>query len=430
MIQIRKYILLTVALFALTTAMAQDLEDSIKVHYRLEESKLDLSYKNNGITLDSLARILNIRNADTTNILQQVYIIGRASPEGNWDFNYRLSQKRAASMLEHLNKITEIPDSLITSKHIVQDWNLLLYLVERDSAVPYQNEVIELIRQYKGEETNAAPNTTLFNKLRSFKNGVPYRYIYKNLFPELRISTVVVAYNREPEPIVEEPEPEPEPDTVIVEPVIPDTIVTDTVAEIQQPIEVEKERKPLYMALKTNLLYDVALVPNIGAEYYIGNNISITGGWHYAWWNNKTKYWRTYGGELGARYWFGSKAMEKPLQGHHAGLYGQAVTYDFLAFGNKGYMSGNPGKSLFNSANYVIGLEYGYSLPIAKRLNMDFVVGVGYHGGKYNEYKLQDSHYVWQALHKRSFFGPTKAEISLVWLLGYGNTNNNKKGGL
>ena len=167
MIQIRKYILLTVALFALTTAMAQDLEDSIKVHYRLEESKLDLSYKNNGITLDSLARILNIRNADTTNILQQVYIIGRASPEGNWDFNYRLSQKRAASMLEHLNKITEIPDSLITSKHIVQDWNLLLYLVERDSAVPYQDEVIELIRQYKGEETNAAPNTTLFNKLRS-----------------------------------------------------------------------------------------------------------------------------------------------------------------------------------------------------------------------------------------------------------------------
>ena len=92
MILIRKYILLTVALFALTTAMAQDLEDSIKVHYRLEESKLDLSYKNNGITLDSLARILNIRNADTTNILQQVYIIGRASPEGNWDFNYRLSQ--------------------------------------------------------------------------------------------------------------------------------------------------------------------------------------------------------------------------------------------------------------------------------------------------------------------------------------------------
>jgi hypothetical protein len=35
---------------------------------------------------------------------------------------------------------------------------------------------------------------------------------------------------------------------------------------------------------------------------------------------------------------------------------------------------------------------------------------------------------VWQATKNRTMIGPTKLEISLVWLLGYGNENE-KKGG-
>ena len=78
--------------------------------------------------------------------------------------------------------------------------------------------------------------------------------------------------------------------------------------------------------------------------------------------------------------------------------------------------------------NYSTGIEYGYSLPIAKKLTLDFVIGLGYWGGNYYEYVPIDNHYVWQATKKRNWFGPTKAEISLVWLLGRGNYNS-KKGG-
>ena len=40
-----------------------------------------------------------------------------------------------------------------------------------------------------------------------------------------------------------------------------------------------------------------------------------------------------------------------------------------------------------------------------------------------------DNHYVWKATKKRNWFGPTKAEVSLVWLLGggYGNEKKNSK---
>ena len=67
-------------------------------------------------------------------------------------------------------------------------------------------------------------------------------------------------------------------------------------------------------------------------------------------------------------------------------------------------------------------------MPIARRLNLDFNIGLGYHWGEYKEYLPIDNHYVWQATKNRQFFGPTKAEVSLVWLIGCDNYNR-KKGG-
>ena len=77
----------------------------------------------------------------------------------------------------------------------------------------------------------------------------------------------------------------------------------------------------------------------------------------------------------------------------------------------------------------MFGVEYGYSLPIAKRLNIDFTLGIGYLGGKYIKYIAADNKYLWQSTHKVNWFGPTKAEISLTWLIGHGNYNNSKRKG-
>lgn len=127
------------------------------------------------------------------------------------------------------------------------------------------------------------------------------------------------------------------------------------------------------------------------------------------------------------RHWFGRRSEEKPLQGHHVGLYGGLVTYD-IEHGGRGYMGGKPGGTLFDKGNWFCGLSYGYSMPIARRLNIDFTIGFGYLGGEYREYIPVDNCYVWQATKQRHWFGPTKAEVSLVWLIGCDNKNW-KKGG-
>lgn len=204
----------------------------------------------------------------------------------------------------------------------------------------------------------------------------------------------------EPEPIPEpEPQPEPEP---IVEP---------------EP----EQCTPFYISAQTNLLYLLAAVPNVGVEFYLGKNWSVDTNWHYSWWKSDAKswYWRTYGGDLAIRKWFGKRAKQKPLTGHHAGVYGQMLTYD-VEIGGRGYLA--------DRWSWAAGVEYGYSLPIAKRLNLDLTLGVGYHWGMYDEYLPIDGHYVWQSTNKRRYIGPTKVEVSLVWLLGCNNTNA-KKGG-
>lgn len=192
--------------------------------------------------------------------------------------------------------------------------------------------------------------------------------------------------------------------------------------DAQEPTKHQEERTQYY-SIRMNMLYGLAAIPSFGAEYYFGKNWSIAGQWHYAKWNStrKNTFWQTYGGDLEIRYWVGSRAHEKPLTGHHLGLYGQMITYDFEWRGNKGYQAPD--------WNYGGGLAYGYSAPISTHLNIDFTLGVGYLGGDYMEYLPIDGHYVWQVSKKRKWFGPTKAEISLVWLLGKGNINQKKQKG-
>lgn len=196
-------------------------------------------------------------------------------------------------------------------------------------------------------------------------------------------------------------------------------------------------KETFYMDIRTNMLYDALLIPNIGVEMYLGKRWSVAANWMYGWWKTDRRhwYWRAYGGDIAIRKWWGKAAREKPLTGHHIGIYGQIFTYDFET-GGRGYMGGKPGGTLWDKMNYIVGAEYGYSLPIARRLNIDFTIGAGYWGGIYHEYKPEADYYVWQSTKERSWIGPTKAEISLVWLIGNGNTNrkfsgrkNREKGG-
>ena len=182
-------------------------------------------------------------------------------------------------------------------------------------------------------------------------------------------------------------------------------------------------QNPPVVALRTNLLFDALVLPNIGIEVALPMNFSLAADWFGTWISSKKSdfFWQGYGGYLSARWYFGKQAAECPMTGHHVGIYGSCLTHD-IEFGGKGYQADKMG--------FGGGVEYGYSLPIASCLCMDFNIGVGYQGGTYKTYQPANDgtgHYVWLATHKRRWWGPTKAEISLKWLIAPVTKKGGKK---
>lgn len=409
----------------LSAQTVHEVRDSVKIYFR--QGKIDLvpSLKGNQASLDRIADSMRIAYSDSIYRLQKILVVGGASPEGSVKFNKWLSEKRGGVLFDYLSRYGDLPDSMKTTEFLGRDWNGLIDLVQNDPDVPYRDETLTTLRSIVDELHKGTPTKTdPLLRIKRLHGGVPYLYMYTHHFPALRASRLYLWYEKVLNPAVAVPVPETNAE-VLVAPRDTVYVVTHDTVYIHVPCPEWR----FYMDISTNMLYDALLVPNIGVEFYIGKDWSVKADWMYGWWKRDTNhwYWRAYGGDIAVRKWFGRAAKNKPLTGHHLGVYGQIFTYDFET-GGRGYMGGKPGGSLWDKMNYAGGIEYGYSLPIARRLNLDFTIGIGYWGGIYHEYIPVDNCYVWQSTKQRHWFGPTKAEISLVWLIGKGNANS-KKGG-
>lgn len=382
-------------------------ERSVKIYFRRGTSALDENYMDNKVALQKFAeQISKLYGEAATAEPRQVYIYSSVSPEGDASHNSRLAQGRVKSISDWINRELkiDIADAFISHK---TDWDVLSELVHQREDVPYRDEVIEILE-------NDYSHKVRLNALATLRGGEPYKWLYTNLFPYMRYAAVECEFWVEPAPIQPE-QPENKQEVVVEEKV-------EKAEEVEQQVAVNvKEKTPFYMSLKTNMLYDLATIPNLGVEFYLGGNMSVAANGHLAWWKKDSKalYWRAVGGDVALRYWFGKASRVKPLTGHHVGVYGQTITYDF-DLGSNGIMA--------EKLNWAAGVEYGYSLPVARRLNIDFTAGVGYHWGIYKEYTPIDGHYSWLSTNRRKYFGPTKLEVSLVWLLGSGNYNKEKGG--
>lgn len=559
----------------------EDVEKSVKVYFRQSESKLDVNYMGNKAALLKFAEEVKMYYNDPTARFGQVHIISGVSPEGTKQINDHIARMRAQAIVSWINNEIKA-DVGYRVETMGVDWKKLTEMVEADVNVPYRDEVLDvLVNLPVSTIKNGVELTPRYTALRSMRNGVPYKYIFDNLFSQMRFAAARIEFWREAIPVLSitsevplrfpaeggkgllaftksvednivppaecpaewiqsltssannttfdvapndsteprtttislkyydkvydvpvEQEGKKEPVVEKVDPVMTltsantvdfaatggkdviayqknvadDVIPTATASEdwiesitptaegisytvaqntVQEPrtatitvesygqqhvvtvnqAAAEPTCKPFYMGIKTNMLYDLGAIPNIGAEFYLGANFSVVANWEYSWWKSDKKswYWRSYGGDVALRYWLGKASRNKPLTGHHLGLYGQMITYDFEV-GGRGYIADSGfGKDKSEDGtlgwNWAAGLEYGYSLPIARRLNIDFTLGVGYHWGNFKEYLPIDGHYVWQATKRRQYIGPTKLEVSLVWLIGCDNYNKkyNKK---
>lgn len=176
--------------------------------------------------------------------------------------------------------------------------------------------------------------------------------------------------------------------------------------------EVE-ERRPI-IALKTNMLFDAALMPNVEIEVPIGNRWSVNGEYLFPWWVTKDNRYclQILSGALEGRYWFANprnRQRRKVLTGQFIGLYAGIGEYD-LQWKESGYQG-----EFFIAA----GVSYGWATEIARNLHIEMSIGIGFLRTDYRHYHPIDNYQtlLWQENGKYTWLGPTKAKVSLVWML-------------
>ena len=407
----------------LANAYAASIQDSLRttIYFRPGYSLLELSYRDNAANMKALTQGIQTIKGNPCVQLQHIRILSAASPEGNSALNKRVAKRRGERLRDYLKETLVLPDSIFTVSSAGEDWQGLASLIAKEKT-PWRNKALQIIRHTPEWVTrNGKVVDGRKRQLQNLDGGKAWKYMLDNHFYTLRTGAVVVC---EVKTLAAESTPsaaEASQEQARLEPAS-QSPSSPPFPAIPSQVHPESQAPPVasYFALKSNLLYDALLVPNLSLEASIGSGWTLGAGGMLAWWSKdaKHRYWRIYGGDLEIRKYFGTLSKSKPLQGHHLGIYGDFLTYDF-EFGAKGYQS---------KATYAAGIKYGYSHPIANRLNLDFALGIGYLHSNYKTYVPRDGCYVYQETKKQKWLGPTQAEISLVWLLGKGNTNK-KKGG-
>lgn len=432
-------VLLITGTLAAATAMAQVPADSAKVYFRLGHRQYDPAFRNNSAGITPFVKEVKRHNAASN--IERITVRSYTSPDGSNSANERLSRNRCRTISEYLLNETGIDPSLIHTEAEGIAWDELTRMVEADAGVPYREEVLELLRTtpvWVFDNDNRVVGGRK-KSLMELRGGVPYRWLYTNIFPALRNAVAVSLFVKQPDATAATAPAAPEKLEKTESPGNPENL--ENLEEPEQLENLENLKKPEQhenlvnpaetaaetlpashtpwhrLAIKTNLLYDAILMPSLEVEYRFNDRWTANAEGDVAWWHNdpKHKYYQVMILSGEGRYWF-KHYNNRPWHGFYVGAFGGGGKYD-LENGKRGY----------KGTGYMAGISAGFMFPVSRNISFEAGLGVGYLNTKYEEYLPFEGHYVYQQTSRTGYFGPLKLKFALVWRLW--DINKNKKGG-
>lgn len=186
------------------------------------------------------------------------------------------------------------------------------------------------------------------------------------------------------------------------------------------------------VAVKTNLLYDATLTPNLGVEWGFAPQWSaqLSGSYH------GTEEWWRLGGEIRlghwlvqpqVKYWFCEK-FAGAFVGIN-GIFGRVMAVgsfplDFSQI-NPQYGVNLRSYLMEDCPTYGVGLSAGYDFVLGRHWNLELELGVGYVDAIGNDFEMEkdaNGHYFLSEgaepyyTGHHDYFGPTKLAVSIVYL--------------
>jgi len=368
----------------------------IEVHFRFDNSQLDLGYMGNAQSLDRFAHVI-----DSIGLykIDSVVIVSQSSPEGVYEHNLKLSRRRAATMRGAIEqRHPELSDRLRVHPD-GESWQRLREYVKNDTKMKQStiDEVISII----DSDVNIGTKKWRMEQLPI------YRYLRATYYPRIRNSVFCIIYYDIQAPMAG-----------IEEPVATAMELPATLEE--RPFHTERSRKQAILALKSNLLYDLGTALNVGIEYYPRNSRwTFAASYTFPWWSNDNShhYLQLLDGSIEARRYFDKQSNHT---GHYLSAYGQLNLYDFSFDAERAWQGEGWG----------LGLGYGYVWQPwqNERWKLEAFVRLGYYHSLYDPYHASDPfngkyYYDWDGPienfirrnHRLRWLGPTGVGITISY---------------
>lgn len=149
------------------------------VYFRIGESRLDMDFKQNRYNLAVLLQSISTILSDPNYVVRRFAVTGTSSPDGSLAHNMELAGRRAQSLANWLRMNVPGAAGRIEVVNGGENWTALRSMVS-SSHMPYRNDMLFLIDCY--------PNDLNTRKylMKTYADGLPWRWMTENLFPELR----------------------------------------------------------------------------------------------------------------------------------------------------------------------------------------------------------------------------------------------------
>ncbi|MEL7601339.1 MAG: DUF3868 domain-containing protein [Proteiniphilum sp.] len=161
---------------------------SASFNYQFDRYNLVREYKNNAAELDKVARVVSEVQGNKDLTITELIIEGFASPEGGFEYNHNLSDKRANSFADYLAAKHRVDRRQM--KHISgvgEDWIGLRKAVE-NSQITHKQKIIQIIDSVFPPDARDA-------ELMKLSGGETYQQLLTRFYPPLRRTDYIIAYS-------------------------------------------------------------------------------------------------------------------------------------------------------------------------------------------------------------------------------------------
>lgn len=170
-----------------------------------------------------------------------------------------------------------------------------------------------------------------------------------------------------------------------------------------------------HVGLKTNLLGDATLSPNLGLEFGLAPKWSLDVTGQVNFWNINDHRWRHWLAQPELRYWFCER-----FAGHFLGFHALGGMYNLGNLKNNINFLGSDFSKLtdrrYQGWAAGLGVAYGHAWVLGMHWNLELELGIGWLYTRYDVYPCAECGTKIANDRDHHYFGPTKAALNLVYL--------------